>query len=159
MKIRTIHRETWVNRPQNEVFDFFANPDNLLKVTPDTIPVTVLNKEPIVMQEGTVVYLKMRLFGFMPVKWETRIDEWSPPDYFTDTQPKGPYRYWKHTHSFVPKDGGTLIVDHVEYAVPGFFLEPLVHALAVKRNLDHLFDYRQQQYPLLLNQTSESENA
>ena len=159
MKIRTIHRETWVNRPQKEVFEFFANPDNLLKVTPDTIPVSILNTEPIVMSEGTTVDLKMKLFGFLPVKWQTRIDVWSPPNEFVDTQPKGPYRYWKHTHSFIPKDGGTLIVDHVEYAVPGFFLEPLIHELAVKRNLIHLFDYRQEQYPLLLNDIQMPQNS
>jgi len=159
MKMRTIHRETWVSKSQEEVFAFFADPDNLLKVTPDTIPVTILNEDPIIMQEGTTVDLKMKLFRFVPVTWQTKIIDWSPPDSFTDTQPKGPYRHWKHTHSFIPQNGGTLIVDHVEYAVPGFFLEPLVHALAVNPNLQHLFDYRQEQYPIYLNDPPTEENS
>lgn len=151
MKIREIHRETWVDQDKEVVFNFFTSPDNLLKVTPDNISVTILNEEEIIMEEGTEIDLKMKLFGFVPMKWQTKIDEWQPPDYFVDIQPKGPYRYWKHTHRFEEKDGGTLIIDHIEYTVPGFFLEPIIHALKVKPNLDHLFDYRQEKYQEFLN--------
>jgi len=129
------------------VFEFFTDPDNLLKVTPTDIPVEILNKSDPVITLGTLVELKMKLYGFVPVKWQTEITEWSPPDYFIDQQPKGPYRFWEHTHRFVEKNGGTLIIDHLRYAVPGYFLEPLIYRLFVKNSLDHIFDYRQQHYP------------
>jgi ligand-binding SRPBCC domain-containing protein len=150
MKIRELHRETLVAAPLEETFTFFTNPDNLLKVTPDTFPTTILNKEPITMEKGTLIRLKMRLFKLFPVKWETKIEEWDPPHKFVDTQPSGPYRYWRHIHRFEAVGDNTRIIDSVQYAVPGWIIEPIVHSLIVRKSLINLFDYRQKKYKELL---------
>ncbi len=158
MKTRIIHRETWVNVSQEEVFSFFANPNNLLLVTDPSIPVEILTDKPI-MKKNTVINLKMKLFGFLPVKWQTKISTWNPPQEFIDIQPKGPYKYWKHQHKFTSLENGTLVIDHLEFIVPGFFLEPIIYRLFVKNNLERLFDYRQKIYPKLLEKSSSLPNT
>src|SRR5205809_1106095 len=58
------------------------------------------------------------------------------------SQVKGPYRRWWHTHSFRAVDGGTEVIDHVEYSLPGGPLGHVMHALLTKRQLKTIFDYR-----------------
>jgi ligand-binding SRPBCC domain-containing protein len=60
-----------------------------------------------------------------------------------DRQVRGPYRQWVHEHTFVEKDGGTLMRDRVEYAVPGWILEPLVARWVVGPDVARVFAYRQ----------------
>jgi ligand-binding SRPBCC domain-containing protein len=55
---------------------------------------------------------------------------------------RGPYRRWHHTHEFIEAEGGTLMRDTVEYAIPYGPLGRLAHALLVKRWLRRIFDYR-----------------
>ncbi|MDA1189860.1 MAG: SRPBCC family protein, partial [Chloroflexi bacterium] len=75
----------------------------------------------------------------VPVRWRSEIAVWDPPHRFVDRQIKGPYRHWVHEHRFVSRDGGTLAIDHVEYAVPG---GALVNKLFVRRDLEKIFAYR-----------------
>ena len=58
-----------------------------------------------------------------------------------DSQIKGPYRRWVHEHVFLEQDGGTLVVEQVEYALPG---GALTNALLIGRDLDRIFAYREQ---------------
>lgn len=58
------------------------------------------------------------------------------------------YKLWRHTHRFSERNGGTLIADTVEYALPFGLLGQLVHRLQVARDLGWIFDYRTQQVQL-----------
>jgi ligand-binding SRPBCC domain-containing protein len=48
---------------------------------------------------------------------------------------------WIHEHTFTERDGGTLVGDHVRYAVPGGWL---ADRLLVRRDLETIFAYRQE---------------
>jgi ligand-binding SRPBCC domain-containing protein len=54
----------------------------------------------------------------------------------------GPYRHWHHTHSFEPRDGGTLMRDIVRYSLPVGPLGRLARVLLVRRDLERIFDFR-----------------
>jgi ligand-binding SRPBCC domain-containing protein len=58
-----------------------------------------------------------------------------------DQQIKGPYSLWIHEHLFEEKNGGTLVRDNVQYAVPG---GKLVQRLLVAPDLERIFNYRHQ---------------
>lgn len=136
----TLEREQWLPRPPHEIFPFFAAASNLNALTPPWVGFNILTPEPIEMRIGAVIDYRIRLHG-IPVRWQTEITDWEPPTKFVDEQRIGPYRHWVHTHTFVAKDGGTLCVDHVDYAVP---MGWLIHRLFVRRDVERIFDFRQQ---------------
>ncbi len=91
------------------------------------------------MQCGTTIRYRIRPFG-VPQRWTTEIVEYRPDREFVDVQTKGPYRYWRHRHTFEDVDGGTLMRDRVEYQMPLGPLGRLAHFLFVGGTLRGIFD-------------------
>lgn len=149
MRKRYLNSELLVNRPIVEVFDFFSKAENLDSVTPPWIRFRILTPLPVDMKKGTLIDYRLRIYG-MPFQWRTEITEWDPPHTFTDTQIRGPYRRWVHRHLFEEKDGGTLMIDRVEYSIPGWLLEPLIHWLLVRRNIKKIFAFRRGRFKEIL---------
>lgn len=141
MKEYVIERWTWVRRPTADVFPFFAAAENLGKITPPDLGFRIRSPLPIVMRLGALIDYTIKLYG-LPLRWRTEITRWQPPNLFEDTQLKGPYAKWVHTHRFVENLGGTVIGDRVVYALPFGPLGRLVHPL-VRRALKRIFDYRE----------------
>ena len=141
MRIHTLTQEQWLAAPLEQVFAFFADPANLDAITPPWLHFQVLTSRPIAMGAGTLIDYRLRVRG-MPIRWQSEITVWEPPHRFVDEQCRGPYRRWVHEHTFVSRDGGTLISDRVEYAVPGWLLEPLVHRWFVAPDLKKIFEHR-----------------
>lgn len=138
---RELTTEVWIPRPRQEVFEFFANAGNLETLTPPWLNFRILTPTPIAMRPGALIDYKLRVHG-VPLNWRTEISVWEPPFRFEDRQLKGPYRRWEHEHTFVEKDGGTLVRDRVIYQPPGWILEPLIHRWFVGPDLKRIFDFR-----------------
>jgi ligand-binding SRPBCC domain-containing protein len=68
---------------------------------------------------------------------------WDPPNRFVDEQVVGPYRSWHHLHEFRAMEAGTEIRDTVHYALPLGPLGRLAHLLAVRRQLESIFAFRE----------------
>lgn len=130
--------EVWLPRPIHEVFEFFADAYRLEEITPPWLHFQVQTAKPVPMYPGSLIDYRLRLHGF-PIRWRTEISEWQPPFRFVDRQLVGPYRLWRHLHSFEERDGGTFVRDQVEYAVPG---GALVHRFFVCPDLQRIFVYR-----------------
>jgi len=145
----SLRRELWVPLPLPAVFDFFSRPENLERITPPWMRFRILTPRPIAMKPGATIAYALRVRG-IPMRWLTEIEQWNPPHEFVDVQAKGPYKLWRHTHRFSESRGGTLIEDHVEYALPFGPLGRLVHWLQVTRDLQQIFDHRTQQVEALL---------
>ena len=141
MAIYTLRREQLVPRPLEEVFGFFSDARNLQKITPPWLNFQILTAEPIDIQPGTLLDYRLKWHGF-GIRWRTRIVTWNPPHAFTDEQIRGPYRLWNHTHTFTTEAGGTRMVDAVNYQLPLGILGAIAHRLAVRRDLERVFDYR-----------------
>jgi len=141
--VYTLERTLVVPRPIDEVFPFFADAANLERLTPPLVGFTILTPPPIVMKAGTLIDYRIRVNG-IPLRWRTLIESFDPPHSFVDTQLRGPYAHWHHTHTFREVPGGTELGDRVEYALPLGPLGKIAHALFVKRQLRTIFDYRSQ---------------
>lgn len=130
---------SWVPAPIDRVFDFFSRAENLERLTPPFLNFHIVNP-PSALGEGTTIDYRLSLHG-IPIRWRSAITAWDPPRRFVDEQVRGPYRRWRHTHAFEPRDGGTLIRDEVEYATWG---GALVNRLFVAPDLRRIFRYRRQ---------------
>lgn len=138
MKIHQLQTELWLPRPRKQIFAFFADPQNLERLTPAWLHfelVTPLKGE---IRQGTLLDYRLRLHGIL-LRWQSEIAVWEPPHRFVDRQTKGPYSVWVHEHTFKERDGGTLVGDRVEYAVPG---GRLVQKFFVAPDLQRIFRYR-----------------
>ncbi|MDP3544464.1 MAG: TIGR01777 family oxidoreductase [Elusimicrobiota bacterium] len=139
--MRTLRRTQRLPRPRAEVFAFFQDPANLAKLTPPWLGFHVLTPGPLEMRAGAIFDYRVSPLGF-PQYWRTLIESYDAPNGFVDTQLKGPYKLWHHTHRFEDKDGGTLITDEVRYELP---FQPLGELAAgeIERRLDAIFAYRE----------------
>ena len=138
MKTWLFEAEQWFPLSPDQVFRFYDDAFKLEQITPPLLQFKVLTPAPIDMQAGTVIDYRLKLRG-IPLRWQSQITAWEPPHRFVDEQQKGPYRLWRHQHTFIDDKGGTLAIDRVEYAVHGGLL---VKKLLVEPELKRIFDYR-----------------
>jgi ligand-binding SRPBCC domain-containing protein len=90
--------------------------------------------------EGEQVTWRARHFG-VPITMTSRITRMSPPDSFTDEQVRGPFRRFRHDHSFIADGEGTLMLDHVVLQAPLGILGRVAE-LVVGPYLRHLIERR-----------------
>jgi ligand-binding SRPBCC domain-containing protein len=156
LKIYKLQREIFIKAPQDEVFYFFSQAENLNTITPPWLHFEIWTPLPIKMAKQTRIDYSLRLLG-LRFLWKTEITEWQPPHLFIDKQIKGPYRHWEHTHRFERKDQGTVMQDIVRYAVPGFVLAPLGHFFLVRPRLEKIFSYREEALLRIFHNLNHSE--
>ncbi len=140
MKEFIFEAETYLARPRSEVFPFFAEARNLQTLTPPWLKFEVLTPSPIILRPGALIDYRITVHG-IPIRWRTEITEWDPPHRFVDVQLSGPYTLWHHTHTFEERNGGTVCADRVRYRPRG---GALIHWLFVRRDVQRIFQYRQQ---------------
>ena len=141
MSQHTLHATQFIARPIDEVFDFFARPENLGRITPSGMGFELLTTET-AMRAGLTIDYRIRPLLGIPTRWRTEISRYDPPTHFADIQARGPYRRWEHTHTFGAVDGGTLIEDDVVYELPFGPLGEIVHRLFVRAELRKIFRHR-----------------
>jgi uncharacterized protein len=139
--VEILEREQFIPQAPQEIFPFFAEARNLEKITPPWMGFRVLKSSTERIEEGTLIDYRLTVHG-VPMRWRTRIQEWNPGHRFVDTQLKGPYRYWHHTHQFIAVKGGTLMRDRVKYRLPGGSLGKLVAGRFVAGDVNTIFNYR-----------------
>ena len=138
-----LHRRQVVGGTLEDVFAFFADPLNLEAITPPWLGFRIVDPGDRPVRLGTRIRYRLRLHG-VPLRWESRIAEHVAGGMFADEQLAGPYRRWYHRHFFRAVPGGVEIEDVVDYALPFGPLGRLTHALAVRRQLAAIFDYRRE---------------
>jgi ligand-binding SRPBCC domain-containing protein len=110
----------------------------LERLTPPWLHLEIITPPATAIRQGTLLDYRLRLRG-LPLRWQSEISVWEPPQRFVDRQTKGPYSLWVHEHSFADRDNGTVVGDHVEYAVSG---GRLVQKFFVAPDLERIFQYR-----------------
>jgi ligand-binding SRPBCC domain-containing protein len=127
----TYERETWVEAPLEEVWDFHQRVEGLEALTPGWMALRVEatrgpdgEPDPEELVEGAEVEVSVRTAPLGPrVSWRSVIlDRSYDPEagaaMFRDRMEDGPFRTWEHTHAFTAEEGGTRISDRVDYELP-----------------------------------------
>jgi hypothetical protein len=148
MPDHVLQSRVWLPKPREEVFAFFAEPANLALITPPWLGFRLLPPVP-AMAAYAVLDCRIAWLG-LPLRWRSLIREYDPPARFVDVQVLGPYDRWEHRHLFLEEGGGTWVEDRVTYRLPMGPLGRLLHALAVRRQLDAIWAYRRRRLGELL---------
>lgn len=135
--------EQFVPYKPEQVFPFFAEAQNLNQITPPLLDFKILSTSTDQVEKGTFIEYSLKIHG-VPVKWRTLIDVWDPPHVFVDTQLKGPYNHWYHTHEFREMGNGTLMIDRVQYRVPLSTMGEAVAGSFVLGDVQKIFAYRRE---------------
>ena len=131
-----------IKMKKEDIFDFFSNPKNLEKIVPRYLKFQIQNISTKSVEKGTLIDYQLKLYGF-PFKWRTLISNWQPPKTFEDSQLKGPYAKWVHSHNFFDlKDSRTLMLDTVIYKVPFGFLGHFLLGAVIRKQIKSIFAFR-----------------
>ncbi len=103
-----------VPAPLSRVAAFHHDTRALRRLTPPPILVQLHHVEP--LAEGSLSEFTL-WFGPLPVRWQAVHSGVDPLHGFTDTQRRGPMRYWKHTHRYSAVDDRlTRVLEQIEYS-------------------------------------------
>ncbi len=161
--------QQWVPYPLEQVFAFFANPENLPPLMPAwqkarieqssiVAPPPPAQPRPAAPAagEGTRMTISFRPVPFSPVRllWDARITAFAWDDHFCDEQISGPFAYWLHCHRVCSEQRGaltgTLVLDDLTYEMKFGVLGELAHRLGGQAQMRGLFRFRQRQLLKLL---------
>lgn len=134
----------YLNHCPEQVFSFFSNAHNLEKITPPFLKFGVASQSTKQIENGTIFNYKLKIRG-LPIRWCSLITNWNPVKSFVDTQLKGPYRVWHHTHRFSAYLSGTLIEDEVYYALPNLPFINTLFGWSVRRDINNIFEFRKKE--------------
>ena len=126
----TYRRQTRVDAPLSEVWAFHSRVSGLEALTPSFMNLRVEgvtgpdgDPDPAVLEAGSRIDMSMRPFEVGPRQtWTSVITERREGDgtaMFRDRMEGGPFPEWVHTHRFFADGEETLVVDTVEYRLPG----------------------------------------
>lgn len=107
---------TFLPVPPQDVYAWHARPGAFERLVPPWDDIEVVESDHSIENGAT---LRMRIHkGPAYVTWLARHENHVPGEQFVDTQEEGPFSHWRHQHRFEPADGGTRLIDEVEYAIP-----------------------------------------
>ena len=139
MRVRNFQSQLWLPQSRDKVFAFFSDAQNLDLITPPWLHFRTITPYSGEMRPGMLMDHRLRLHGFL-LRWRSKITDWDPPARFVDEQVRGPYRLWIHEHRFEEQNNGTLVRDHVCYAV---LFDFLIHQFFIRPDIERIFAYRQ----------------
>jgi ligand-binding SRPBCC domain-containing protein len=125
--------------PPEEAFIFFEDPRNLFGITPDWLDFRMRDADKHEVFKGAEFDYAIRWLK-LTFRWRSRIVDYHPPERFTDIQIIGPYRFWRHLHTFEGVPEGTLMRDAVTYTLPR--TAALLHRPIIRNQLADIFSYR-----------------
>jgi ligand-binding SRPBCC domain-containing protein len=132
--------EITLQRPIEEVFDFFLRPANLLLVSPPELQLHLVDA-PELLQFGSRIILQSRRMG-MPQRLVSQITALETNARIVDEQREGPLRKWAQSQQFEGVPEGTRVTFRIDYEPPGGMLGFIVTAAAIDKELRWLFGYR-----------------
>ena len=129
-----IRIETIVAAPPERVFDLARDLDFHRRSMSHTGEIAVGGRVSGLIEEGQEVEWEA---SHLRHTWRlrSRITAMDRPRAFTDEQVTGPFVRYRHTHTFIARDTGTLMIDEWRHTAPLGPLGALADALFLKRHM------------------------
>jgi ligand-binding SRPBCC domain-containing protein len=161
MRHYTFTTEQWVPAPLDDVFAFFADVQNLPRLSPPDLEVRI-NRAELVPPGFVPTPYEARNFAgagskirirfvppefSLPMEHDAHISDFVWGRMFRDRSTHWPFLRWDHKHEFAPlvRNGihGTLVRDLVRYSLGPGWVGTLLHSLFVRKAVEQMFVYRQ----------------
>jgi ligand-binding SRPBCC domain-containing protein len=136
-----VHR-TRVPASAEAVYAWHAEPGALMRLTPPWESAQVVEQTGGIDQPGSRVKIRVRV-GPITQVWKAEHTACEPGRMFQDVMISGPFRFWQHTHLFIP-DGASSswLEDRVEYEFPLGWLGKFLAGAYTRRRLARMFEFR-----------------
>jgi hypothetical protein len=141
--VKSFIRTTRIDKiSSNELFAWHTREGAFERLNPPWHQFKVIERRGNIQNGGTVK-IKMKIAGPIHTTWLVKHSDYVEGKQFRDSQIKGLFSSWSHTHLFNSSESSSSILDdHVEYSLPwGMLSETLVSAL-INKKLNQMFDYR-----------------
>ncbi len=130
-----------IDAPSRDVYEWHAREGAFARLQPPWVDAEIISRQG-GLETGAKTEIKLKLGPFSK-RWIAEHDEHEAGKLFSDIQVEGPFRRWKHTHSFTPTDENKCtLADKIEYELPGGKLGKRLGEKYVQRQLNRLFTYR-----------------
>jgi ligand-binding SRPBCC domain-containing protein len=124
-----IHLETFIAAPAEVCFDLCLNVNAHEQAGHGRAVAGITTGQ---MQLGDTVTWEAVHF-LVRQRLTSKIVAYERPHMFVDEMQRGAFRHWRHTHHFVPRPDGTLMIDDVDFAAPLGALGRIAETLILKR--------------------------
>ncbi|MFM7156815.1 MAG: SRPBCC family protein [Bacteroidota bacterium] len=132
-----------------EAFLFHTDVRNLVQITPSFLKVNIVHADPPGL--GQHVLLRILQFGFIPLNMHMEFFVYDFPHCLADRQLKGPFTSMVQHRYFEDVGGGyTRMEDIFEYSLPFGIFGRFAHVLLMRKLIEHMFVYRQNETKKLL---------
>lgn len=159
MKLYQLKSKQYLPISKSEAWEFLSDPTNLKVITPDHMGFDILDGADRKMFPGQIIQYNVKPFPGFSTKWVTEITHVQEGSYFVDEQRFGPYSLWHHKHFIKEVKGGIEMEDVIDYKIPFGLLGQMVHPFLVKKQLQQIFNYREQKLASLFGNMVGMENT
>jgi len=137
----TINLITKINAPKQIVFDLSRNIDIHQNSASQTNEKAIDGVTSGLINYNETVTWRGKHFGFY-LTHKSRMTAMDFYDYFVDEMEEGKFKSFKHEHSFVEKDGKTVMIDNINYETPLGIFGRLFDKLILKKHLTNFIIQR-----------------
>lgn len=155
----TVTFETTVSAPLERVWALHEDVSKALPALSPPSACVRVKAADVPVRAGSRIVISARGPLGPPLRWVARIVEHRPPGPdapraeagFVDEQESGPFKSWRHEHTFASvDDGSTRLTDRVTYEVRFGPLGRIADTLFVRRQVERMFRHRHEVLPRLL---------
>mgnify|MGYP005989100041 CR=1 FL=1 len=139
----TINLITKINAPKKIVFDLARNIDVHQESASKTSEKAIAGTTSGLINLNETVTWKGKHFGLY-LTHTSKITEMTLYDYFADEMIKGNFKSFKHEHSFIEKNGKTVMIDNLMYETPFGIFGTLFDKLILKKHMINFLINRNQ---------------
>jgi ligand-binding SRPBCC domain-containing protein len=133
---------TILARPVADVFDFLAQPANLVRVSPPELRLRVVDG-PQRLHLGARITVEGRRFGLVQ-RIVSEVTALETNAVIVDEHREGPFRQWVHRRRLEAHASGTRMTDRIEFEAPRGLVGLVLNEAQIERDLQLVFAYRTQ---------------
>jgi hypothetical protein len=139
--VAIFEKRSHIKAPPDVVFAFHERPDALEKLLPPWEDARVVERKG-GLEKGARVVLETKI-GPIKQRMVAVHTGYEKGRMFQDTIVRGPFARWVHTHTMEPDgEGGTILVDRIEYELPLGVLGAVFGGGFARNKLERMFAYR-----------------